>query len=612
LYYRRVALTLAVAVVFSAALPIALVIAQPVPASGILIDGNAVVTGFSGAQPPTIIAPGVNPADKTYIDLNGPSARVIDLQAPGAPPQAQLIEAPKPFTVTASQVGQVFAVTLDNAMPPNIYVAATSAYGLPIVVPDRDGDGLPDRVKQGAPNASFMPGLFGPPDQGGGPGSIWRIDGVTGDVRLFANVMLDGVPNSGPALGGLAFDPASNSLFVADRDTGMIHRYGLDGTERGRYDHGAVGRLAAGLPPVAFNPAKRLNIASPHFQTEDPATWAYAPPPRLIFGLAVWAVRLYYAVAEGLEIWSVGIAPDGSFGTDARPEITIPPGQSPTEISKITFDDQGRMLLAERAAPTGAYDFAVLAQPGIGRVLRYARVEPAGPAGAAWQPVPDEYAIGFPAQMRNGNGGVAVGYRYDARGLIDRASCDGFLWSTGEQLRVSPDPALAAQLAQGGPAIVNGLQGNDIELVRPANVPPLQTYFVDYDDRFDDPEARGHLGDVEIWRICGRRAFMLPGWLRMWAPWYRLHGIPIPPPHVRVPTRPREPGRTGEPRRGGEPSCPPGTTQQPGFLCCPALQVPGLAAASQPAPTVRRRCHCFATPVSSPSLLLPCRSTPRR
>ena len=150
------------------------VFAQTTPLAGGFHDGDAVVTGFSGTQPPMLIAPGTEPADKTYIDLAGPSARVVDLPAPGAPPQAQLWPAPKPFSVTAGQVGQVFAVALDSAYPPNIYLAATSAYGLPIVVPDKDGDGLPDRVKQGAPNASFMPGLFGPPDQGGGPGSIWR------------------------------------------------------------------------------------------------------------------------------------------------------------------------------------------------------------------------------------------------------------------------------------------------------------------------------------------------------------------------------------------------------------------------------------------------------
>ena len=83
-----------------------------------------------------------------------------------------------------------------------------------------------------------MPGLFGPVLADGGPGSIWKIDGRNGAVSLFANVTLGGVPNSGPALGGLAFDPASRQLFVADRDTGMIHRFTLDGVERGRFDHG--------------------------------------------------------------------------------------------------------------------------------------------------------------------------------------------------------------------------------------------------------------------------------------------------------------------------------------------------------------------------------------
>lgn len=69
------------------------------------------------------------------------------------------------------------------------------------------------------------------PDQGGGPGSIWRIDGTTGEVRLFANVMLDGAANSGPALGGLAFDARSNSCSLL-----IDHRYDSPlRPERGRH-----------------------------------------------------------------------------------------------------------------------------------------------------------------------------------------------------------------------------------------------------------------------------------------------------------------------------------------------------------------------------------------
>ncbi len=155
---------------------------------GILAPGNAVVTGFSGVVQPAQVASGVDPADLTFIDLDGPSARIVDLQRMDGPPQAQLVDAPKPFTFTAAQIGQVFAVALDNATPPNIYVAATSAYGLPIIVPGRNSTAV--RSRTGASNADFMPGLWGPAASGGGPGSIWRIDGVSGEVSLFANVAL--------------------------------------------------------------------------------------------------------------------------------------------------------------------------------------------------------------------------------------------------------------------------------------------------------------------------------------------------------------------------------------------------------------------------------------
>ena len=367
-------------------------VAQNAPA-GLLAPGNAAVTGFSGAIPPAQIPPGVDPRETTFIDLDGPSVRIVDLQNMAGPPNGQLVPAPKPFTVTAAQVGQVFAVVLDNSTPPNIYVAATSAYGLPIVAPGADGQ--PRHVRTGVPKASFMPGLWGGAAPNGGPGSIWKIDGVTGSVNLFANVTLGGALNSGPALGGLAFDPDSNSLFAADRDTGMIHRFAMTGAERGRYDHGVQGRAAQGLPPVPFDPKKRLAITNPKFDSEQPATWSYAPPERLIFGLGVSRGRLYYAVAADLQIWSVGISPDGRSPDDATREIGVPPAEGPTEILENHFDDRGRMFLAERPAPTGAYDFKALTPEGIGRILRYAITDSYQGAPRIWQQVPDEYAIGF-------------------------------------------------------------------------------------------------------------------------------------------------------------------------------------------------------------------------
>lgn len=54
-------------------------IADAQSAFGVLVRGNAVVTGFSGATLPAVVRPAVTPADLTEIDLSGPSARVVDL-----------------------------------------------------------------------------------------------------------------------------------------------------------------------------------------------------------------------------------------------------------------------------------------------------------------------------------------------------------------------------------------------------------------------------------------------------------------------------------------------------------------------------------------------------
>jgi len=261
--------------------------------------GNAVVTGFSGTVAPDPAKP--LPRNKTAIDLtfinpDGPSARVIDLARPGFVWDGRLFNAPKTFNVLAKDVGQVFGVALDDVVQPNIYVAATSMFGLNIV--KRGRDGLPERMKKGGPGAGWMKGQFGL-DLQGGPGALYRIDGRTGETTLFANVTLDGVPNAAAGLGNLAYDAAHKQLFVSDLYTGMIHRFDLEGKELSRYDHGVTGRVAGKLAAVPFDPKNRPNIASDRFNPENPATWGFAPAARQVWGLAVHEGRLYYSVVSG-------------------------------------------------------------------------------------------------------------------------------------------------------------------------------------------------------------------------------------------------------------------------------------------------------------------------
>ncbi len=503
----------------------------------------------------------------------------------GGPPAAQLVGAPKPFTVQARQIGQVFGVALDNANPPNVYVAASSAYGLPIVV--SGADGTPRHVKIGAPGAVFMPGLWGSAAPNGNPGTIWKIDGITGAVGRFATVMIGQRTNSGAALGALAFDPDSKSLFVADRETGFIDRFALNGTQTGRYDHGTAGRAAQGLPPVPFDPAPRVDVTSGKFDSGDPATWNLAPPERRVFGLAVYQHRLYYAIADGLQIWSVGLTPNGSFANDAMIELQVPPASGPVEISKITFDSESRMLLAERPAPTGAFDFEAVATPAVGRVLRYAVVGMAPGGHRIWQEAPDEFAVGFAGDFRNGNGGVEIGYQYDGKGDLLPGSCGGFLWETGEQLRKSADPALAAKL--GKPTDVDGLQGNGEWQIRHGDEPPLKTYFIDYDDRFDDDAARGHLGDLAILRNCSparSEIIQSPGGGHKWpgkmqTRWQLAAPREVKPTASAAETRraAARPIRSRQ-RRGinsCQPSCPPDQVRRAAdYRCQPSCPRPGI------------------------------------
>jgi hypothetical protein len=136
------------------------------------------------------------------------------------------------------------------------------------------------------------------------------------------------------------------------------------------------------------------------------------------------------------------------------------------------FDGAGVMILSQRGAITGSYDYSVFAKPQESAVLRYTYSDREG----RWLAAPREYAVGLKPDFRATQGGVALGYGYDQFGNVNYGACRQTLWTTGEHLHEGED---VVRVAAGGARIVSGLQGIYKSLVRPANAPPTQSWFTD-------------------------------------------------------------------------------------------------------------------------------------
>jgi len=475
--------------------PMGLALAQD---TQVIRPGSTAVTGFSGTVLPGIdrgIPAGVDPVDETFIDAEGAVLRIFDLSSLGGPAAGQLVNPPLPFEVTAGQIGQVFALTYDDGardVAPNLYAGATSLHGIRIVTPDDDGDGRPERQRRGAAGATFMAGQFGV-ENGGGPGTIWKIDGATGAVSRFSDIGT----NSGPGIGDVAFDGDHRQFFASDLDSGLVHRIDAAGKLVDTFDHGVAGRPADALEPVADD-GSAMDIRGPAFDSEDPGTWGLTQDERRVWALAYHDGRLYYSVGEAAEIWSVGIADGGGFAGDARRELTVKADRDHA-VTDIAFDGVGRMYLAQRGPVENRYDFSTFADSGKAPALRYARRAPGDGGSGAWVEDPQEYAVGFPPAHRQSAGGLDLQYDYDGQGEFGGA-CAATLVVTGDRLR--DNPALAGRLAAGGPAAVHGIQLSPADPVGPRTEPPFGSWFVDFDGGFDDPFVKGHVGDVEVWRPC--------------------------------------------------------------------------------------------------------------
>lgn len=545
-----------------------------------LQPGEAVVTRFSGASVE---------GGQSVIDVNGIVARAVDVRNPGGPPRGARWQPDEHrLSVTAAGVGQVFGIAIDDSSPPNIYLTATSAFGL---------HRTPD-------NGKWMAGMWGP---SGGPGTVWKLSATTGyRPEVFAEVTLDSRPNTGAALGNIAFDRWNQQLLVSDLETGMIHRLRLsDGSDMGHYDHGVEGRAnfvdarigtTQSLPPVAFGPNSQARVTDCPAGSfaSHPECWNLADFRRRVWGIGVRRdgisreIRLYYAVwgTQGFgnpdwatagdeqrnSVWSVRLAPDGSFDTSSvRRELLAPsffsdPVQmagfgASQPISDIAFAKAGSqdvMLLAERGGlgDPGSATPSLFSRPHQSRVLRF-RLDETG----IWQSEGrydvgnyERKSDGQPFLRTNAAGGADFGFGYGQLGQADETKPDGFVWMTGDSL-CSPDgPCVDASSGSAIDAIeLHGIQGNEAggfgELAPeaafktyPATGPatPAGASATSYMIGIGDALKTG-IGDVAIYQPLPKDVadgWMPPGWVPPgWAapPGYAPSGQWAPPPWWTAP-----------------------------------------------------------------------------
>lgn len=166
-----------------------------------------------------------NPDDQT-IDLDGISVSLSNIADFGQARNASEITRAQWDALCARQIGQVSGAVLDDADQPNLYLAATSAYGVLIVGRDGNLDGLPDRLRKGGTDARYM----------AGPRMIWRVDNATGKVEVFANLAPEGAADTAASLGNLAYDAALDALFVRDLETECCTVYAPLGWRRIAHD----------------------------------------------------------------------------------------------------------------------------------------------------------------------------------------------------------------------------------------------------------------------------------------------------------------------------------------------------------------------------------------
>ncbi|MCU1348777.1 MAG: hypothetical protein JWO56_1807, partial [Acidobacteria bacterium] len=490
---HRLPLAAALALALSAVLSVA---AFGAPAAFPMKLGEAGVTCFSGFQNPSGMFPPIKDDFVAgIVDVSDPKGSGVtpgtNWGAPMFHNEVSLqVGVPDPLQEWRSgNLGQVFGLTLDDASPPNLYVTATTSYGL-----YKDA------------NNAYRARMFGP----GGPGAVYRLDGTTGKISTFATL-----PNSGPGLGDIAYDRVNKQFFVTNFDDGRIYRLAgagnlfslTPGTVLSTFDFGQVN---LGQPDVSGPMDAGYSSAN---STSNLFKSGFRPLGARPWGIQVYNGRVFFAIwandgrvgtnNANNTIWSIGVNPiNGDFApgqallevTLDQPLVKISGAPYSSPVSDIAFSSAGRMLLAERTMTHGDVGPDAIVSGNDGHQSRV--LEFTGGSGN-WGPgkvIQTGGANGGIFNTRsNSEGGVDYGYddfNYTKGDPFDRRACDGTIWATGEQILGAATPYVYG--LQGTPAT-----GNIYDPNLPGYSP--KSYAIDLNGIYTTQD-KSRIGDVEIYR----------------------------------------------------------------------------------------------------------------
>ena len=338
----------------------------------------------------------------------------------------------------AQDLGNVFGITLDDEG--NMYAAAHGLYGTYKPLHHRYGD-----IGGGATDLAAA-------------GTVYRIDGMTGMVSVFAvipgqqTMTINSSFSSGPGLGNIAYDRVHDQFFVSSMEDGKIYRVDGTGTVVDSFDPLAPDSGAPGLPP------------------RHERVWA----------VEVSEGAVYYSITnDGTtlnpgEIRRVNLDGSGGFNVSSDALVINVPGQNAvynggTPATDISFSlDGNKMLVGTRTMQT---DTTAYNHRSSTHLLER--------SGGVWT-VSGTDSTGCNDQNGEAYGGVAFG---EENGLQEQIA-----WTS------------SADMASGvGPHGLYGIRLADF----PASGQAPASFKVPYDPAFANLPAedrKGSGGDIEILR----------------------------------------------------------------------------------------------------------------